>query len=380
MQIAPGPCPDLDRVGAGVDQRLGSRTGRDVAGDHLELARQAGDARDHLEHAARMSVRGVDDEHVGARGEQRLRALDRVRADADGGADAQPPLRILGRVRELDALRDVLDRDQPAQHSVGVDDRQLLDAVPVQQLLRLAMRRADRRRHEVARGHQVGDRLREIALEAQVAVGEDADEAAALVGDRDAGDVVALHQLERVGDERVRRQRQRLDDQPGLGALDAVDLADLRLDRQVAVHDADPAFARERDRHARLGDGVHRRRDDRRLEHDRARQPRRGRDVVRQHRRLRRDEQDVVEGQPFLRELLRKRAPEGVEGEFPVVHPGRIPAAADYASTGSSSETSTPACRRPACRGSNLPAPTSRVDAAPVATAARSASAFVRPA
>ena len=36
------------------------------------------------------------------------------------------------------------------------------------------------------------------------------------------------------------------------------------------------------------------------LERDRAREPRRGRDVVRQHRRLGRDEQHVVEGQPLL--------------------------------------------------------------------------------
>ena len=32
------PDPDLDRVGAGVDQRLGGLAGRDVAGDQLELA------------------------------------------------------------------------------------------------------------------------------------------------------------------------------------------------------------------------------------------------------------------------------------------------------------------------------------------------------
>ena len=132
----------------------------------------------HLEHPERVAVRGVDDEHVGARGDQRLRALDRVRADAHRSTDAQTALRILRRLRELDALRDVLDRDQSAQHAVGVDDRQLLDAMPVQQLLRLAMRRADRRRDQVGRRHQVGDRLRDVPLEAKVAVREDADEPA----------------------------------------------------------------------------------------------------------------------------------------------------------------------------------------------------------
>ena len=125
-----------------------------------------------------MPVRGVDDEHVDAGIDQRLRALDRVGADADRGADAQAALRVLRRLRELDALLDVLDRDQARDAPVGVDDRQLLDAMPVQQLLCFAQRRADRRGDEAVGGHQLGDGLREVALEAQVAVREDADEPA----------------------------------------------------------------------------------------------------------------------------------------------------------------------------------------------------------
>jgi hypothetical protein len=44
-------------------------------------------------------VCGVDHEHVDARVDQRLRALDGVRTDSDGGADAQAPLRVLRRLR-----------------------------------------------------------------------------------------------------------------------------------------------------------------------------------------------------------------------------------------------------------------------------------------
>ena len=148
LSAIPGPDPDLHRVGAGVDQRLGRLGGRDVAGDHLELAGEALDPRDHLDHAARVAVRRVDDEHVGARRDQRLRALERVRADADRGADAQPALRVLRRERELDPLLDVLDRDQALEHAVGVDDGQLLDPVAVQELLGLLERRPDRRGDE----------------------------------------------------------------------------------------------------------------------------------------------------------------------------------------------------------------------------------------
>jgi hypothetical protein len=107
-------------------------------------------------------------------------------------------VRVLRRLRELDALLDVLHRDQALQPAVAVDDRQLLDAVAVQQLLGLRERRADGRRHEVARGHERGHGLREVLLEAEVAVREDADEAAVGVRDRHPADVVVLHQPDRV--------------------------------------------------------------------------------------------------------------------------------------------------------------------------------------
>ena len=61
---------------------------------------------------ARVAVRGVDHEHVDLRVDERAGALERVRADADRGADPQPPLLVLRRERELDPLLDVLDRDQ----------------------------------------------------------------------------------------------------------------------------------------------------------------------------------------------------------------------------------------------------------------------------
>jgi hypothetical protein len=42
VQIEPGPDADLDRVGAGADQRLAGRLGgRDIAGDDLHLVAAA---------------------------------------------------------------------------------------------------------------------------------------------------------------------------------------------------------------------------------------------------------------------------------------------------------------------------------------------------
>src|SRR6266498_1876641 len=50
---------------------------------------------------------------------------------------------------------------------------------------------------------EFGNRLRPVGCEAQIPIRQDAEEDAALVGDRHAGDVVRRHQLERVQNERV---------------------------------------------------------------------------------------------------------------------------------------------------------------------------------
>ena len=153
----------------------------------------------------------------------------------------------------LHHLLDVLDGDQAAQVALRVDHQQLLDLVLVQQRLGLLERGALGDGDQVLLGHQLGDRLVELGLPAQVAVGEDAHELAVIVGHRHAGDLEVRHQLEGGADRLVGAHRHRVDDHPRLGALDAVDLGRLRLDRHVLVDDADAALLRQRDREARLG-------------------------------------------------------------------------------------------------------------------------------
>ena len=88
---------------------------------------------------ARMAVRRVDDEDVGAGSRSAPARARRASGPTPTAAPTRKPaLRVLRRLRELDALLDVLDGDQAREPPVGVDDRQLLDAVAVQQLLGLA--------------------------------------------------------------------------------------------------------------------------------------------------------------------------------------------------------------------------------------------------
>ena len=125
----------------------------------------------------RVAVRGVDHQHVDAGLDQRLDALFGALADADRRADAQLALLVLAGVRVLGCLEDVLDRDQAAQLAVAVDHQHALEAVLVHQRLALRSRLApsltvtSRSCGVMMSAH----RLVELRLEAQVAVGDDAD-------------------------------------------------------------------------------------------------------------------------------------------------------------------------------------------------------------
>ncbi len=69
------------------------------------------------------------------------------------------------------------------------------------------------------------------------------------------------------------------------------------------MQDADPAVAGHRDRHPRLGDGVHRARHERDAQRDLAGQPGGGVDLAGDDVGLARQEQDVVVGEPEQGEL-----------------------------------------------------------------------------
>ena len=295
-----GADADLDGVDADRDQSLGGFRRRDVARDQVEVGERLAQLPDDVHHALRVAVRGIDDENVDVRVDQRRRAIERIARDADGRAAAQPSQRILAGVRILDRLLDVLDGDQALQLEVLVDHEKLFDLRLVQNLARLVERGADRHGDQPLLRHHFGDRARSVGLESQVAIGQDADQPsllAAAFGDRHARDAVPLHQLERFADQRGRRDRDRVDDHAALGSLHAIDFERLIFDRQVLVDDAHAALLRHGDGHLRLGDGVHRRAQERHVQFDVLGEARADVDLCRQHGGVPRHEQDVVKGE-----------------------------------------------------------------------------------
>jgi hypothetical protein len=150
--------------------------------------------------------------------------------------------------------------------------------------------------------------------EADVALGQEPQQPAGGVHDHERSDARALHELNRLFEAGVGRDRIRIRHHAVLGPLDDLDLTDLSLDLpgpEASIDDAEAAFLGLHNRHRRPGHRVHVRRDDRPLEDELRRQPGGqvdpARIAPRHHAELRR-EQKVVEGAPVdsAQELSRR--------------------------------------------------------------------------
>ena len=156
---------------------------------------------------------------------------------------------------------------------------------------------------EVFLRHHLGNGDVGAGFETEVAVGEDADQLF-VARDRDAGDFVAAHDLEGVGDELFGGHGDGIDDHAGLGALDLVDFAGLLLDGQVAMNDTEAALLRHGNGHAGFGDGVHGGGEQRGGEGDPLREPGRRGDLCGSNFAPGGSQEDVVKGQGFGQGLL----------------------------------------------------------------------------
>ncbi len=184
---------------------------------------------------------------------------------------------ILGGKRVLLALIEVLDGDQASELAVIVDERELLDAMLGEGGDDIVRADPDGSRDETLAGHDVLDEGG-LALEARhephVAVGDDADERPVVVDDGEARDAVGRAHRVDLFDRGVGSRGHGVGDHARLAALDAVDLRCLIFDREVPVQDAEASLSGDRDRHPRLGDGVHRAGNERDRNGDAARHPR----------------------------------------------------------------------------------------------------------
>ncbi len=252
---------------------------------------------DGVDNQPGVAVGRVDGRYVHSGLHQQIQPLQRLVADADGRRAQQPAALVGGAVGVVDLLENVFDGDQPLRAAVAVHQRQLFDAMAVQDGLGLFQAGADRGRYQSLTGHVIGDGLRAGRHEARVTVGQDAHQPAILVGDGDAGDVVMAHQRLGLSQRGVGPQRQRIDDHARFGAFDLVHFLGLLGRGQVAMDDAKATQPGQSDGHRGLGDGVHRRRDDWNAKRQIADEARAQVDLGRQHLRVAGGQQHVVKRQ-----------------------------------------------------------------------------------
>ena len=204
-----------------------------------------------------MAVRRIDGQHIHFFAGHFLRALQEIAGRADGRADSQAALLVLGGVGEFEFFLDVFYGDQALEVEILVHDQKLFDAVRLQNALGFFERGADRHGDQVVLGHDVADRLIEVALEAQVAVRQDARRGAC---PRVTGSPETLYLFMMSSAWRTDisgRDGDGIDDHSAFRALHPVHFLGLALDGHVAMNEPDAALARDGDGQARIGHGVH---------------------------------------------------------------------------------------------------------------------------
>ena len=152
---------------------------------------------------------------------------------------------------------------------------------------------------QIVLGHHLLDPARHVALEAQVAVGNDPDQGVVRHHDRDTPDPVLLHQHQRIPHGIILADGDRIVDHAVFGALHLAHLGCLFGNSHILVDHADTACPGDRDRHIGLGHRVHSRRNDRRIDLNVARKTRSNADFTGKNFRIARDEQHIVESQSF---------------------------------------------------------------------------------
>ena len=202
----PGADTDLHDIRAGFDQLARPDGGDDVAGHDRRVRRDGADLFDRAQRTNLVAVGRVDDEHVDAHRDERLRLGCRIAVDAHRAGDAEPPALVDGRAVDRAAQR-ALAGDAADEAAVVVDDGrhgQPFDRESVEDLLRC---RARLDRHDLGPADVL--ELGEPIEAGGVVLGEDAERTLVVVHHHHRTVGTLVDQAERVADGVVRAQRDR---------------------------------------------------------------------------------------------------------------------------------------------------------------------------
>jgi hypothetical protein len=238
---------------------------------------------------------GIDDDYVDARLHQQFHALFVVLAYADRSARAQLAVFVLTGVRVFGLLGDVFHRHQAAQFERVVDDQHAFQTMAVHKRLGFGERRAFLDGDEtIARRHDVAHRFVQTLFEAQVAVGDDADQLRPF-DNRETRNAMLARQRNHVAHLHLRRYGDRIAHHTRFETLHLGHFASLLSRRQILVDDAHATHLRHRNGETGFGDGVHGGGHERHIQGNVAGQPGFEAGVARQNIGESRDEEHVIE-------------------------------------------------------------------------------------
>ena len=183
-------------------------------------------------------------------------AIHSVGGDTYARSYAKTTLAILTCVGVVLELCDIAVGDKAYELAVVVNNWELLDLVCEEHLCR-ALKVCLVSCHDVLFCHHLLNLAIHVALETEVAVGDNTDEHALVVNNGDATDLILLHECQRVAHGVILEDSHRVVDHAALCALNAAYVCCLCSDRHVLVDNADTALACQSNRQVSLGYGVH---------------------------------------------------------------------------------------------------------------------------
>ena len=243
-----------------------------------------------------MPMRGIDNDQIAFGIDQRPRIGHAFFADGGCRRYPQPARCVLGRLRVIHCLLNILDRNQPDTVVIRIDHQQFFDPPLVQQPPCFFLTDTRRNGRQIFVRHQFGNKLVGMFGKAHVTVGKDACQPAAGFHDRNARNRIVRHDRSCFGQRCIRGNSDRIDHHSRFKALHLTNCRALFLDRKVAVQDSDATQLRHDNCHPRFGYGIHRRRKHRNVERNGLGQARPCVRLARQDRRSAGLQQHVVEG------------------------------------------------------------------------------------
>lgn len=232
--------------------------GGDVACDDLEIREFFFEHLDAVDDADALTVGGIDHDEVHSGFHEGFGTFVWLAEGANCGSAYEAAFVIFCGVGVSFDFFDVFDRDEALEIAIFVHDGEFFDPVLGKESLGLVESCAGLTGDEVFGRHSVRDAAGEVGFKSDVAVGEDADEFAFVIGDGNPANMKMLHEVDGLLEHFVGGELDRVGNDPVLGAFDPIYLAGLFFDWHVAVEYAYSAFSGDGDGKPSFGHGIHR--------------------------------------------------------------------------------------------------------------------------